>query len=253
MKKSESGAPGLGGAGAPNRKGQFFIASAIIMIIVVYFIYFNVLKTNEPDYAGIDMADFTYALSNIENEYGKIVELTLSNVSRTTGANPTNALNSNLTYFTDFVKNITAQRHIVTGITATNVGANSSYMNASINLTLKGVNSQVTSSFNAVREISIVKTQTVACTTQPGAGPPPVNKMDFRVLVTKEYEEPISGIAQASFGVDLGGADVTLTGFTDEGAGVYLFESSTVCAVGQNLKVNVTDQRSIFGTKTQVT
>ena len=252
MKKLESGAQGRRGAGAPNKKGQFFIASAIIIIIFVYFIYFNVLKTNEPDYASIELADFTYVLNNIENEYGKIVELTLSNVSRTPGTNPTNALNANLTYFTDFVNNITAQRHIVTGITATNVGSNSSYMNVSVNLTLKGVNSQVSSSFFAVREINIVKTQTVACTTA-GVPPPPVDKLDFRVLVTIEYGEPVEGIAQASFGVDLGGADVTLTGFTDEGAGVYLFESSTACVLGQNLKVNVTDQRNIFGTKTQTT
>jgi len=236
-----------------NKKGQFFIASAIIIIIVVYFIYFNVLKTNEPDYAGIDVADFTYVLSNIENEYGKIMELTLSNVSRTAGSNPTNAFNSNLTYFTDFVTNITAQRHIVTGITATNVGSNSSYMNASINLTLKGVNSQISSRFNAVREISVVKTETVACTTQPGAGPPPVNKLDFRVQVTKEYGEPISGIAQVDFNVELAGTPVVLTGFTDESGGIYLFESSAACAAGNNLKVNVTDQRSIFGTKTQTT
>jgi hypothetical protein len=161
---------------------------------------------------------------------------------------PNNALNTNLSYFTDFVKNLTAQRHIVADITATNVGANSSYMNASVDITLKGVNSQVSSSFFSVREISVVKTQTVACTTAP-----PVNKLDFRLKVTKEYEEPIPGLVQADFNVELAGTSVVLSAFTDQGAGMYLFESSQACVPGSNLKVNVTDHRKIFGTKTQIT
>jgi len=236
-----------------NNKAQFFIASAVIIIIILYFIYFNVLNVNESDHSELEFADFSFVMNNIENEYGSIVEQTLVNASNTPAVTPNNALNTNLSYFTAFVENLTAQRHIVADITATNSGANASYMNASVSIVLRGLKSEVSHSFSAVREIILTKIQTVVCTTQPGAGPPPVNKLDFRLKVTKEYGEPITGLVQTDFNVELAGTSVVLTAFTDQGAGIYLFESSQACVLGNNLKVNATDHRKIFGTKTQTT
>ena len=236
-----------------NRKAQFFIASAVIIIIMVYFIFFNVFRPNTTDYTGVELSDFTYLLNNIEDEYGSIVEMTLANVSRTSGINANNALDSNLTFFTNFVENLTAQRYVVAGISAERQEANSSYMNASVNLTLKGVNSQVNASFNAVRVLWIGVTQIVACTAA-GTPPPPVDKLDFRAQVKQEYGEFVTGLVQGDFGgVELGGSSVTLTGFTEEADGVYLFESSKACAAGQDIDINVTDLRKIFAETTRST
>jgi len=233
-----------------NRKAQFFIASAIIIIIIVYFIYFNVLKPNDPDQAAVESSDFTYLLSNIQDEYGELVEITLSNVSRTPGANANNALDANLSHFTSFVENLTGARHIVSVITAQREYANSSFMNASVNITLKGIDSQVSSIFYAVRELNTTITAVVTCTLEPPGGAPPSDDLEFRVAVMKEYSEPVTGLVQGDFGgIDLNGVDyaqTTITGFTEEGSGVYLFETSTPCAADQTLKINLTDSRIIY-------
>tara|TARA_Y100000034_G_C6902565_1_gene417798 strand:+ start:13 stop:648 length:636 start_codon:yes stop_codon:yes gene_type:complete len=204
----------------------------------MYFIFFNVLKVNQPDHSSIETADFTSLLNNIEAEYNKIVELTLANVSLTSGANPNNALDANLSYFDNFTINLTAQKHISADITSGRVTANVSYMNASVNITLKGVNSQITTEFFAVSELSVAITQIVTCT----AGP---NALNYRVTVLKEYGEPVLDLVAGDFKHEYDGGAISPS-LANEGNGVYLFTSSTACAGGNTVYTNATDKRKVF-------
>ncbi|MFH1450976.1 MAG: hypothetical protein ABIF92_03270 [archaeon] len=227
-----------------NKKGQFFIASAIIIIIMVYFLYFSVLKSSDPDYSTIELADFTYLLNNIQNEYGALVETLLSDISRN-GGNPNDALDENLTYFSNFTKNLTAERGIVSEISYAKITANTTCMNASVNITLKGMNSQVTSQFFAVREIIPTITSVVTCTAAPA-------QMDVRVLIRKEYLEPITGLTASDFTLTYMGGGVAFS-LTEEGGGSYLLESVQGCVIGNNVQVVVEDQRKIEGTVSGIT
>jgi hypothetical protein len=67
--------------------------------------------------------------------------------------------------------------------------------------------------------------------------------------VLKEYDEPVVGLVLGDFNIEYDGSDITPS-FTEEGAGIYLFESSTACSTGDPLKVNSTGKRMIAGTTT---
>jgi len=204
-----------------------------------------VLGRNELDSSTLQTSDLSYTLNNIREEYDSVVELALSGVSINGEGDRDAALDGNLTLFSSFVANLTAQQHIVSDITAGRLDANATYMNASVNITLKGLTSQATARFYAVSEIRNAITQLVTCTSGP-------NVLDFRVRVLKEYLEPVVDLTAGNFTVVYDGGGISPS-VTHEGAGVYLFESSTACAGSDSLSVTVIDNRNIKAAHTTTT
>ncbi|HIK02767.1 TPA: hypothetical protein H1012_02890 [archaeon] len=232
----------------PNNKGQFFIAMAVVVIFALSAIFFYILNANYATDASIQENDIGFFANNIKDEFDKVAELTLANVSAYKGTspalvNPTNAFDSNLSSFSRFAQAIAAQNGMLLNVSYFIGHATNTSMNATVNLTFRASSSIISTSFSAFSNIS-VNALNGSLTNQLPTG------CTFNFTARREYGERIINLSAPNFiftinnsaGVDTACSSPT---YVEGEPGKYNITCASSNCAGSRVVVNVTDTRNI--------
>ncbi|MFH1424961.1 MAG: hypothetical protein ABIG20_04815 [archaeon] len=244
-----------------NRKGQFFIAAGVIMIMTIAIIFHFVVNVEEVDSAGVVSSDAGFFFKNIRDEYGMVTEICLENASQE-GLDPTQSadvLDANISNFTEFVKEVARWKGMDLQVSTQRNTANNSFMNTTVNLTLKTQSNELYSSFEAVRGIQVEIENLIASSTGPPTCTLNITGVEFNV--TKEHYEPMPGLDTTTFGdliADISGCG-TVTNtctYTEVGGGKYAGACSPLvltcpCPTTVEVTQDVVDRRNIYGAGTR--
>jgi len=221
-----------------NKKAQFFIASAVIIIFVITAVFFLVSKVEPTSTPVLLQKDLSFFVTNVKEEFGKVVEIALSDVSRDSSLSPSDYLDSNLSQFSRYVQIQGIQRGILINVTAGRLSASNSSMNASVNLSFLSQGSVVNVNFYALRQIAL-NTLNGSLVTTPTC--------TLNTTVKKEFGEPITGLNSSNFALRINGTSCSSPTYTERVVGKYNVTCSTSC-VSSVVVVDVTEHRNIFVT-----
>lgn len=233
-----------------NNKGQFFIAAAIVIIISITAIFFHINSVKRINQANLEEGDIAFFVQNVKNEFIKVAELTLSNVSTYNGPNPPvdpeAAFDSNLSSFANFTKAQAYQQGILLNTSFARHTATATFMNATVNLSFLSPNAFHSIQFYAYSQIAFsILTGTLVKTPD----------CTFDVSAKKEYGEPLVNMTGLNFGfgIDADGGPIQLfvdcaaPTYTEKGNGIYTFKcTGTACNTGAVVEATVTDTRNIY-------
>jgi len=237
-----------------NKKGQFFIAAGVIIIFSVSMIFHYIVNVPEVESSAVEAYDFGLFFNNLREEYGEVVEYTLVGVSNSRSPTGDKILYDNLTLFSDFLEDtIVPGLGMYINVTAMNLSASNTSMNASVNLTLITLNGNIHADFIVRRSIDVYN-----IIAQDFDG---VNCI-FEFNVSKEYGEPIPDLVQSdldrlNFNGTSGWEWALCNSMVELSAGRYSANCSTGAAGNDctlnpyYIEINLTDQRGIFVTYNQ--
>lgn len=231
-------ASGIWHEASGNTKGQFFIASAVVIIIAIAAVFFYVAKVEQVNNSGLIQNEMSFFMSNAKEEYGRVAEIVLSNLSRDLTLNPNNYLDGNLSSMDRFVIAQGLERGIIVNVTSLRMSASNSSINASLNLTLYSQGSVVDAKTWVHRAIiinslngSLVATPT--CT--------------LNVTAKKEFGEPITGLNISDFTFKINTTACASAALTEKSAGKYNATCTSSICISSNVSIEITDKRNIFG------
>ncbi len=226
-----------------NTKAQFFIVAAVIIVATLSGIFYYMAQVNQVSNPNLVSTDESFFINNVQNEYGKTVELVLSNFSREESVD-ISLLTNSLNNLTDLVRNISSQKGIYLNIsTALNQVSNAS-VNVSINLTGYAGGQNFLSNFDAVRAINV----TIDPNSFQSVKSLLAYNCSFNFTVKKEYSEPILFLNETNFNLGISTSPL-LIGYKSYGKGIY---GAWAVFLGTNCnnkkyQINVTDHRNILG------
>ncbi len=234
-----------------NNKGQFFIAMAVVIIVSLSAIFFYASTTSfqHSTDAELKEQDMYFFANNIKDEFVKVAELTLANVSHygmpldviDCGA----AFDHNLSNFSGFSQAVAYQNGIFLNVSFARVEATNTSMNASINLTFSRGNSIMNLNFSAVKNIT-VKALNGSLTNQLPSNPiHPGEGCSFNFSARKEYNEPLPNMTSLNFAVLINATACSSSSYTEYGNGKYNFTCTNSGCAGSKITLNVTDTRNI--------
>ena|GEM_PF-6000879 len=218
-----------------NRKGQFFIISAVFMMAAIAAVFFY-LSARPPIQTPSLISDGDYLFRNIGEEAHMTVELVLETASNNLSMDQgdiTNLLNSELnTYFT-FAEGFAAQRGMSLDTAFSPVSVSNQSITAQINLTLSTQKGVMETSFNTISEINISNT-----------GIDSTSPCQFSFIVEKEYGEPERGLSAYVGIINSTGHSMGCT--VNETTSGYYANCTGSCG-GSSVILDVTDFRGIHG------
>jgi len=222
-----------------NRKGQFFIAAAIIAITTISAIIFFISQAEQVDTSTFIVSDDSFFLNNIAEEYQTVADLALSNASRSASVS-SDYFTATLNNLTDLVQNVSNQKGISVDTNFTIITATNETMNATINITLISEGDITRLNFNAASSINI---SIVDASIDTG----PACTFDFSVH--KEYAEPILFLNNTtSFTAKINGTSCGTGVYVHEGNGIYNATCVGQACVSSEIAMVVTDFRNVVGT-----
>lgn len=119
-----------------NRKAQFFIAVAVIIVIVVFGVFFTISKTEQVETVELEVVDPEPFFDSLEREYQMAADLAMNDVSLDPSLDPFDTFDSYLLNQKIFTEDLAAQKGYVLDSTYTILTATSTLMNASVDLHL---------------------------------------------------------------------------------------------------------------------
>ena len=226
-----------------NNKAQFFIASAIIIIISISIVFFYLSTINYSPDISIRESDISFFANNIKEEFDKVAELTLSNVSSYLGqapviVNPTSALEANLSNFSRYAIAYAAQKGVLLNVSYSVMDATNTTMNASVNLTFYSENAILNATLLAYSKIT-VDALNGTLTNQLPTG------CTFNTTVKKEYNETVTNLSKANFIFLINGSACSSPTYSEGSPGKYNFTCTSSGCAGSTVVANVTDLRNI--------
>ncbi|HIJ98415.1 TPA: hypothetical protein H1005_00535 [archaeon] len=225
----------------PNRKAQFFIASAVIIIFVVTAVFFFVAKIGQITNPALLQREMSFFALNTKEEFGKVVEISLSDVSRDTSLDPNTYLDANLSSFSKYIQAQGLERGIIVNASATRVSASNSSMNASLYLSLFSQGSNLETNaylYHAITTNALNGTlvTTPTCT--------------LNVTVKKEFGEPITELNSSNFVFKINGTTCSTVSYDERSRGKYNATCSSSTCPSSTVRIEVTEHRNIFGFST---
>ncbi len=221
-----------------NRKAQFFIAAAVIIIFVVTAVFFFVARTGQITNPVLLQRELSFFALNTKEEFGKVVEISLSDVSRDQTLNPNDYLDSNLSSFSKYIQTQGLERGIIVNVSASRVSASNSSMNASLYLSLFSQGSTLETNTWIYRAIDIVALNNTLV-----RGP----VCTLNVTAKKEFGEPITELNSSNFVFKINGTTCSSASYSEKSIGKYNATCSSSNCVNSNVSIEVTDHRNIFG------
>lgn len=218
-----------------NKKGQFFIASAVIIVAVISAIFFFLVQFSQAESSALIARDDLFFAESVHNEYFKIAELALSNFSRE-GSSDVSYLTSSVDNFTEVAVNISNQKRMSLNVSTSNNVYTTELVNFTVNAVLLSEGRRIDLDFNAVSAMNV----TIESVSQTS----PDCVFDFSVY--KEYREGILGLNSSHFSAIINGTECSAV-FQEEGDGLYNATCSGQSCSGSTVGINVTDNRNIFG------
>ncbi len=217
-----------------SKKGQFFIASAVVIVAAISAVFFFLVQFNQVENPTLIVRDDLYFAEGLNEEYSKIAELALSNFSRE-GASDAGYLTSSIDNFTDLVVNLSNQKRTSLSVSTSTNTVNTEQVNFTVNATLLSEGRQIELDFNAVSAVN-ASIDSVSST----------SPCTFDFYVYKEYQEGILGLDSSHLTASVNGTDCSAT-FQEEGSGLYNATCSGQSCSGSTVGINVTDTRNVFG------
>ncbi len=225
-----------------NKKGQFFIAAAVIIIFVITAVFFFIARTGEISNPTLIQRELSFFALNIKEEYGKVLEIALSRVSRGLESDSNAFLDNNLTTFDRYIQTQSLERGVIANVTAARVVANGTDMNITLRLSLSSQGSRLDSNTWIYRAIRVG-----ALNGSLASNP----TCTFNVTVRKEFNEPISELNSSNFVLN-GAAAFTINGtlcgtatYTEGSAGKYNVTCTSSPCASSSVSVTATDFRNI--------
>jgi len=226
-----------------NRKAQFFIATAVIIILSISIIFFYLSTISYSSDISIRENDPIFFANNIKEEFGKVAEITLANVSGYLGLspvtpNPTDAFDVNLSNFSRYAIAYASQKGILLNVSYSILAASNTTMNASVNLMFTSENAIYNTTFLAYRAI-VVEALNGSLTNQLPTG------CTFNTTVRKEYNETVTNLTQIHFTFLINGSGCASPTYVEGSPGKYNFTCASSGCAGSKVVANVTDLRDI--------
>ncbi|MFO7872746.1 MAG: hypothetical protein R6U26_03895, partial [Candidatus Undinarchaeales archaeon] len=131
-----------------SKKGQFFIASAVVIVAVISAVFFFLVQFNQVENPTMIVRDELYFAEGIHGEYSRIAELALSNFSRE-GAADASHLTSSIDNFTGLAVNLSNQKGTSLSISTSTNTVNTEEVNFTVNATLLSEGRQIELDFEA--------------------------------------------------------------------------------------------------------
>ncbi len=239
-----------------NTKAQFFIATAVIIILSISIIFFYLSTVSYSPDISVKESDIAFFANNIKEEFGKTVELTLSNVSGYLGqvpvkVTPSDALDKNISNFSRYAIAYASQKGILLNVSYSIVTASNTTMNVSVDLIFKSENAIYNTSFLAYKDMH-VDALNGSLSNQLG-GARGGEGCSFNVTVRKEYNETqtnISNLVGSNFVFLINGSACVSPTYSEGSPGKYNFTCTSSGCAGSTVVANVTDLRNIIGWST---
>lgn len=221
-----------------NRKAQFFIASAVIIIFVITAVFFFIARVGQVSNPQLLQRELSFFALNVKEEFGRVVEISLSDASRDTSLNSNDYLDANLSSFSRYVQTQGMERGIIVNVSTVRVSASNSSMNATLDLSLLSQSATLESNSYLYRAIEI------SPLTEGLAKSP---TCIINVTAKKEFGEPISGLNISNFGFKINSTTCSSPSYSEISIGKYAAACASSTCVSSTVTIEVTDHRNIFG------
>ncbi len=220
-----------------NKKGQFFIASAVIIIFVVTAVFFFLAGVGQITNTSLIQREASTFSLNLREEFGRVVETSLSIASKDPTLTPSDILDSNLSNFSRFVVVQGLERGFFANVSAARTSASNTSMNISLNLSLASQGSNLDLRTSVYREINITAFNG-SLVTMPTC--------TLNVSAKKEFGEPISELNSSNIIFKINNTACASPTYAENTLGKYNATCPASTCVSSNVSIEVTDHRGIF-------